>query len=165
MTGIGSTSGHARNTSTCTAQFRTNIGDRHTLKRASGPNLSRKARMSIRPHKFADVLWLGRTAGLVQKASSKTQFCDRVQKLLPKVSFTVVLSAPEKRPAASIATWTSRSNYENRAASSTNANAFSASGCRSDKNQADRKRRFGPEILSNPLPCGSGSCRTDPGEI
>src|SRR5881397_3585570 len=96
--------------------------------------------MSIRPHKFADVLWLGRTAGLVQKASSKTQFCGRVQKLLPKVSFTVVLSAPEKRPAASIATWTSRSNYENRAASSTNANAFSASGCRSDKNQADRKR-------------------------
>src|SRR5438132_11236222 len=90
-------------------------------------------------------------AGLVQKASSKTQFCGRVQKLLPKVSFTVVLSAAEKRSAASIATSTSRSNYENRAASSTNANAFSVSGCRSDKNQSDSKRRCGPYVICTPV--------------
>src|SRR5438477_6458706 len=107
MTGIGSTAGHARNTSTCTAQFRTNVGDRHTLKRASGPNRSRKARMSIRPHKFAAVLWLGRTAALEQKPFLKTQFCGEAQKLLPKVTFTVVLSAPKKGSAASIVTATS----------------------------------------------------------
>ncbi|PYL38479.1 MAG: hypothetical protein DMF36_07765 [Verrucomicrobia bacterium] len=112
MTGIGSTSGHARNTSTCTAQFRTNIGDRHTLKRASGPNRSRKARMSIRPHKFAAVLWLGRTAALEQKPFLKTQFCGEPQKLLPKVTFTVVLSAPKKGSAASIVTATSSMRTE-----------------------------------------------------
>src|SRR5438477_2617264 len=112
MTGIGSTSGHARNTSTCTAQFRTNIGDRHTLKRASGPNRSRKARMSIRPHKFAAVLWLGRTAALEQKPFLKTQFCGEPQKLLPKVTFTVVLSAPKKGSAASIVTATSSMRNE-----------------------------------------------------
>src|SRR5213080_167069 len=104
MTGIGSTSGHARNISTCTAQFRTNIGARRTLKRASGPSRSRKARMSIRPHKFAAVLWLGRTAALERKPFLKTQFCGEPQKLLPKVSFTVVLSAPKKGSAASIVT-------------------------------------------------------------
>src|SRR2546421_4301221 len=104
MTGIGSTSGHARNTSTCTAQFRTNIGDRHTLKRASGPNRSRKARMSIRPQKLAAVLWLGQTAALEGTPFLKTQFCGEPQKLLPKVSFTVVLSAPKKGSAASIVT-------------------------------------------------------------
>src|SRR2546423_633293 len=112
MTGIGSTSGHARNTSTCTAQFRTNIGDRHTLKRASGPNRSRRARMSIRPHKFAAVLWLGRTAALEQKPFLKTQFCGEPQKLLPKVTFTVVLSAPKKGSAASIVTATSSMRTE-----------------------------------------------------
>src|SRR5213080_4144825 len=112
MTGIGSTSGHARNTSTCTAQFRTNIGDRHTLKRASGPNRSRKARMSIRPHKFAAVLWLGQTAALEQKPFLKTQFCGEPQKLLPKVTFTVVLSAPKKGSAASIVTATSSMRTE-----------------------------------------------------
>src|SRR5437667_1285935 len=112
MTGIGSTSGHARNTSMCTAQFRTNIGDRHTLKRASGPNRSRKARMSIRPHKFAAVLWLGRTAALEQKPFLKTQYCGEPQKLLPKVSFTVVLSAPKKGSAASIVTATSSMRTE-----------------------------------------------------
>src|SRR5207245_4003223 len=76
--------------------------------RGTGPNLSRKARMSIRPRKFADVLWLGRTVALAQKPSSKTQFCGRAHKLLPKVSFRVVLSAPKKRPAATIATSTSK---------------------------------------------------------
>src|SRR5438093_10399228 len=40
--------------------------------------------------------------------SSKTQFCGRAQKLLPKVASRVVLSGPNKRPAASIATSTSR---------------------------------------------------------
>src|SRR5207249_11343441 len=104
MTGIGSTSGHARNISTCTAQFRTNTGDRRTLARARGPSRSRKARMSIRPHKFAAVLWLGRTAALEQKPFLKTQYCGEPQKLLPKVSFTVVLSAPKKGSAASIVT-------------------------------------------------------------
>src|SRR5213080_2465978 len=112
MTGIGSTSGHARNISTCTAQFRTNIGDRRTLKRASGPSRSRKARMSIRPHKFAAVLWLGRTAALERKPFLKTQFCGEPQKLLPKASFTVVLSAPKKGSAASIVTATSSMRTE-----------------------------------------------------
>src|SRR5216117_4538566 len=112
MTGIGSTSGHARNISTCTAQFRTNIGDRLTLKRASGPSRSRKARMSIRPRKFAAVLWLGRTAALERKPFLKTQFCGEPQKLLPKVSFTVVLSAPKKGSAAFIETATSSMRTE-----------------------------------------------------
>src|SRR5947207_6495512 len=112
MTGIGSTSGRARNTSTCTAKFRTNIGDRHMLKRASGPSRSRKARMSIRPHKFAAVLWLGRTAALERKPFLKTQFCGEPQKLLPKASFTVVLSAPKKGSAASIVTATSSMRTE-----------------------------------------------------
>src|SRR5437763_16963530 len=112
MTGIGSTSGHARNTSTCTTQFRTNIGDRHTLKRASGPNRSRKARMSIRPHKFAAVLWLGQTAALEQKPFLKTQFCGEPQKLLPKVTFKVVLSAPKKGTEESIVTATSSMRTE-----------------------------------------------------
>src|SRR4029077_16635342 len=107
MTGIGSTSGHASNISTCTAQFRTNIGGRLTLKRASGPSRSRKARMSIRPHKFAAVLSLGRTAALERKPFLKTQFCGQPHKLLPKVSFTVVLFAPRKRSAAPIETATS----------------------------------------------------------
>src|SRR5213080_296746 len=112
MTGIGSTSGRARNTSTCTAKFRTNIGDRHMLKRASGPSRSRKARMSIRPHKFAAVLWLGRTAALERKPFLKTQFFGEPQKLLPKVTFTVVLSAPKKGSAASIVTATSSMRTE-----------------------------------------------------
>src|SRR4029077_3880681 len=112
MTGIGSTSGHASNISTCTAQFRTNIGGRLTLKRASGPGRSRKARMSIRPHKFAAVLSLGRTAALERRPSLKTQFCGQPHKLLPKVSFMVVLSAPKKRSAAPIETATSSMRTE-----------------------------------------------------
>src|SRR5213080_2023026 len=112
MTGIGSTSGHARNISTCTAQFRTNIGARRTLKRASGPSRSRKARMSIRPRKFAAVLWLGRTAALERKPFLKTQFCGQPHKLLPKVSFMVVLSAPKKRSAAPTETATSSMRTE-----------------------------------------------------
>src|SRR5260370_18628536 len=40
-------------------------------------------------------------------AKTRTQFCGPVHKLLPKVTFRVVLSAPTKRPAASIATSTS----------------------------------------------------------
>src|SRR5438046_9573101 len=112
MTGIGSTSGHARNISTCTAQVRTNIGDQLTLKRASGPSRSRKARMSIRPHKFAAVLWLGRTAALERKPFLKTQFCGQPHKLLPKVSFAVVLSAPKKGSTASIVTATSSMRTE-----------------------------------------------------
>src|SRR6266513_3028963 len=39
--------------------------------------------------------------------SLRTQFCGRVHKLLPKVSFMVVLSAPKKKSAASIETATS----------------------------------------------------------
>src|ERR1700687_217272 len=159
----GSTLVRARNISTCTAEFCGKIGSRITLKSAIGLSACPNQPLLMRARSCAAAQLSENIAGLVQKASSKTQFCGRVQKLLPKVSFTVVLSAPEKRSAASIATSTSRSNYENRAASSTNANAFPASGCRSDKNQADRKRRFGPEILSNPLRCRSGSCRTDPG--
>src|SRR5439155_1360983 len=42
-------------------------------------------------------------------------------------------------------------NDEDGPSSSTNADAFPASGCRSDKNQANRKRRIGPKILSNSL--------------
>src|SRR5438094_4592649 len=112
MTGIGSTSGRARNTSTCTAKCRTNIGDRHMLRRASRPYRSRSARLSSGPHKFDAVLWLGRTAALEQKPFLKTQFCGEPQKLLPKVSFTVVLSAPKKGSAASIETATSSMRTE-----------------------------------------------------
>src|SRR5437762_11425592 len=91
-----------------------------------------------------------------QTQSSKIQFCGLTQKLLPKASFRVVLSAPKKRPAAAIATSTSNSNRENSPASSTNANAFSAFGCRSDKNHANSKRWLRPEILPDSSRCGSG---------
>src|SRR5438045_7621298 len=77
------------------------------LKRASGPNRSRKAPMSIRPLKFAAVLWWGRTARSATEPFSKTQFCGQPHKLLPKLSSTVVLSALEKRSVASIVTATS----------------------------------------------------------
>src|SRR5881396_3801897 len=73
-------------------------------------------------------------AASAQKPSSKTQFCGRAHKLLPKVSFRVVLSAPKKRPAVSIVTSTSNPTNENGAASPTNANAFSAFESRRDKN-------------------------------
>jgi len=73
-----------------------------------------------------------------RRRSWKTQFCGPVHKLLPKVTSAVVLSAPTKRRAASIATSTSNHlNYENRSARSTNANAFPASRCRGNKDCAD----------------------------
>src|SRR4051812_4284910 len=84
---------------------------------------------------------------------SKTQFCGRMQKLLPKVGWRLVLSAPKKGSRASIAT----SNYENRPACSTHAEAFSAVGCRPDKNRTNSKRRIGSQILSDPLFAGAGA--------
>src|SRR4029434_4949617 len=47
-------------------------------------------------------------AALERKRFWKTQFCGRVQKLLPKVTSKVVLSAPKKKPAAAIAIPTSK---------------------------------------------------------
>src|SRR5207247_11247981 len=43
-------------------------------------------------------------ASLKDNTWMKTQYCDEPQKLLPKVSFTVVLSTPKKGSAASIVT-------------------------------------------------------------
>src|SRR5215469_4882181 len=83
-----------------------------------------------------------------------TRFCGPEQKLLPKAGWMVVLSAPKKKSAASIVTLISKF-YEDRSSSPTNPDAFPASGCRRDKNQADRKRRIGPQILPNPLLRGS----------
>jgi len=45
---------------------------------------------------------------LERKRFWKTQFCGRVQKLLPKATFRVVLSAPKKKSAAAIAIPTSK---------------------------------------------------------
>ena len=60
----------------------------------------------------AAVRWLEKIAALARKPFSKTQFCGQPHKLLPKVSFTVVLSAPKKRSAASIETATSSMRTE-----------------------------------------------------
>src|SRR5213078_923690 len=49
---------------------------------------------------------------LEQKPFLKTQFCGQPQKLLPKASFTVVVSAPKKGSAASIVTATSSMRTE-----------------------------------------------------
>src|SRR6476660_949421 len=163
MTGIGSTSGHANNISTCTAQFCGKIGNLITSRTMTGLSAPPNQRSLTLARNYAAARLSENIAEWAQKRSSKTLFCGRMHKLLPKVSFMVVLSAPKKRSAASIATATSKIQHENGAASPTNANAFSASGCRSHKNQGDRKRRFGPEILSNPLRGGSRDCQTDPG--
>src|SRR5437660_9785811 len=91
-----------------------------------------------------------------QKQSSKIQFCGLTEKLLPKASFRVVLSAPKKGQRQPSQHRHLIPTRENRPASSTNANAFSAFGCRSDKNHANSKRWLRPEILPDPSRCGSG---------
>src|SRR5436309_11790606 len=90
----------------------------------------------------------------------KTQFCGRTQKLLPKAGWRLVLSAPEKKSPASIATATS--DYEDRPSTPANTDALPAFGCRRDKNQPDPKRRVGPQILPDPLLSRAG---VDPRQI
>jgi len=71
--------------------------------------------------------------------------CGRAHKLLPKVTFRVVLSAPKKGQRYP-SQHRHLNQYENGAASPTNANAFSAFESRRDRNLANRKRRIGPQI-------------------
>src|SRR5882724_2130436 len=134
MTENGSTLVRAENISTSTVRFCETTGSRSTSQCAIGLSASPNQRLSTRPRNCAAAQLSEKIVASAQKQFSKTQFCGRTHKLLPKLTFRVVLSAPKKRPAASIATSTSKSNYENGAASPTNANAFSAFGCRSDNN-------------------------------
>src|SRR5882724_7039387 len=153
MTENGSTLVRAENISTSTVRFCETTGSRSTSQCAIGLSASPNQRLSTRPRNCAAAQLSEKIVASAQKQFSKTQFCGRTHKLLPKVTFRGVLSAPKKRPAASIAT--STSNYENRPSSSANAAAFPAFGCRSDKNQANRKRRIRPKILSNSLLAGA----------
>src|SRR6266540_711193 len=107
MTENGSTSLRALNISKCTAQSCEKIGNRISSKRANGLSALRAARSSIRAHSCAAVQSWDKTAASVRKQFWKTQFCCRMQKLLPKAGWRLVLSATEQRSLAYIATYTS----------------------------------------------------------
>src|SRR5205085_5210354 len=76
-------------------------------RRRSGRFAWQRAPQWPRARSFPDFFPAAPIAAWATTPSSRTQFCGRAQKLLPKVTFRVVLSAPTKRPAASIATSTS----------------------------------------------------------
>src|SRR5438094_5460684 len=137
MTGNGSISVCARNISTCIAEFYGTIGDLITSKTKTGLSARPNQPSLTLARNYAAARSSEKIAWSVPKRFLKTLFVGLTQKLLPKVSFMVVLSAPKKGSEVSIATSTSKSNHENGAASPTNSNAFSASGCRSDQNKAD----------------------------
>src|SRR5919106_4183148 len=107
MTEFGSTSVRVPNTSNCTAQSCETIGNRISSKRTNGPGEQRAARSSIRARSCAGVQSWDETAASAPMRFWKTQFYGRMQKLLPKAGSRLVLSAPEKRSPASIATSTS----------------------------------------------------------
>jgi len=77
-----------------------------------GRSVSQNPPQLIRAHSCAAARSLEKIAGSAREPSLKTQFCGRTHKLLPKVSFMVVLSAPKKRSAASIVTVTSSMRTE-----------------------------------------------------
>src|SRR5436190_14405773 len=77
-------------------------------RRRSGRFVWQRAPQWPRARSFPDFFPSAPIAAWATTPLSRTQFCGRAQKLLPKVTFRVVLSAPTKRPAASIATSTSK---------------------------------------------------------
>src|SRR5947199_417918 len=76
-------------------------------RRRSGRFVWQRAPQWPRARSFPDFFPSAPIAAWATTPSSRTQFCGRAQKLLPKVTCRVVLSAPTKRSAASIATSTS----------------------------------------------------------
>src|SRR5262249_9191330 len=66
----------------------------------------------IRVRSYAAARWSEKTARLAEGPSLKTQFYGQAHKLLPKANFTVVLSAPKRKSAASITTATSSMRTE-----------------------------------------------------
>src|SRR5439155_10114150 len=76
-------------------------------KRTIGPSRLRKAHMSIQLRSYTAAQSWDQTVASVPKRFWKTQSYGRMQKLLPKRGWRLVLSAPEKRSAASIAISTS----------------------------------------------------------
>src|ERR1051326_246854 len=117
MTENGSILVRARIISRCIGQFCESIGKLIISKTLTGPSSHRNQPSLILARNYAAAQLSGNIAGSARKPSSKTLFCGPTQKLLPKLSFMVVLSAPKKKSAASIATRTSKSDHENGAAS------------------------------------------------
>src|SRR5437773_4714649 len=76
-------------------------------RRRSGRFVWQRAPQWPRARSFPDFFPSAPIAAWATTPLSRTQFCGRAQKLLPKVTCRVVLSAPTKRSAASIATSTS----------------------------------------------------------
>src|SRR5439155_6605642 len=108
MMGRGSTSLRALDISKCTARLFVNNGRRITGRRPTGECRSTRQRLSTQARNCAAAPSSGAIAALERKRCSKTQFCGRVQKLLPKVTLRVVLSASKKKSAAAIAIPTSK---------------------------------------------------------
>src|SRR5262249_42364296 len=106
----GSTLLRARNISTCTAEICEKNGSPVSSAFQRGQSAWPNQRLLIARRSCAAAQLSENIAESARKRSSRTRFCGRAHKLLPKVSFTVVLSAPKKRSAASIATSTSKSN-------------------------------------------------------
>src|SRR5213080_234132 len=107
MTGNGSTLVRAPNTWKSIVQSRT-VGDPVMSRIWSGRFVWQRVPKWPRARSFPDFFPSAPIAPWATTPSSRTQFCGQTQKLLPKVACTVVLSAPTKRPAASIATSTSK---------------------------------------------------------
>src|SRR5436309_5357559 len=78
----------------------------------TGLSASRNQPSLIRVHSCGAARLSEKIARSARAPSLRTQFCGRVHKLLPKVSFMVVLSAPKKKSAASIETATSSMRTE-----------------------------------------------------
>src|ERR1700694_1328387 len=121
--------------------------------------------MSIQARKCSAAQLLAQIAKWGPERFWRTQSCGPVHKLLPEVSFRVVLSAPTKKSKASIVI--STSNYEDRSPCSPNANAFSAFRCGRNRNHANRKGRIRSPLLPDPLFGGpnthSGQIQSRPG--
>src|SRR5256886_4813519 len=96
----------------CIARLCENVGRLITLEPRTGLSASRNQPSLIRVHRCGAARLSEKTARSARAPSLRTQFCGRVHKLLPKVSFIVVLSAPKKKSAASIETATSSMRTE-----------------------------------------------------
>src|SRR5436305_1006230 len=110
MTENGSTSVHEENISRCIAQVCEKGGNLIMSKGRAGLNASLNQPLWMQLPNCRAAQLSEKIAESARRWSCKTRFCGQAHKLLPKVSFRVVLSAPKKRSAEFIGI--SISNFE-----------------------------------------------------
>ena len=103
----GSTSLRELNISKYIGRSCEKIGNRISSKRSDGQSASPAAQSWSRAHSCAAAQSSEQTVASGRKPFWRTQFYGRMQKLLPKAGWRLVLSAPEKRSAVFIAISTS----------------------------------------------------------